>query len=70
MFIVLACFVFAVGLAQAVRPQLLWRMGRPLQRGWVRDPAGTEPTRRGYAMQRVVGIAFIVFAVWMVVAHL
>jgi hypothetical protein len=68
-FIVIACAVIAVGLLQLLRPQLLWGMNRHLQRGWVKDPDATEPTRRGYATQRVVGVAFIGVAVWILVAH-
>ncbi|MFD9595061.1 DUF6199 family natural product biosynthesis protein [Kitasatospora sp. NPDC059973] len=70
MFIMVACAVFAMGLLQVLRPQLLWGMNRRLQRGWVKDPDAGEPTPRGYLMQRVVGIAFLAIAVWMLVSHL
>ncbi|MFD9598238.1 DUF6199 family natural product biosynthesis protein [Kitasatospora sp. NPDC059973] len=45
-------------------------MNRRLQRGWVKDPDGAEPTRRGYTMQRVVGIVFLAVAVWILISHL
>lgn len=70
MFIAAMCLVFAMGLVQIIRPQLLWAVNRRLQRGWVRDPDATEPTRRGYTRQRVVGVLFLVFAVWSLVVHL
>ncbi|MFF1799451.1 DUF6199 family natural product biosynthesis protein [Kitasatospora sp. NPDC058263] len=45
-------------------------MNRRLQRGWVKDPDSAEPTRRGYTMQRVVGIVFLAVAVWILISHL
>ncbi|MEU1423372.1 DUF6199 family natural product biosynthesis protein [Kitasatospora sp. NPDC005751] len=45
-------------------------VNRRLQRGWVKDPDGAEPTRRGYTMQRVVGIVFLAVAVWILISHL
>ncbi|MHC8419271.1 DUF6199 family natural product biosynthesis protein [Streptomyces sp. NB004] len=38
-----------------------------LQRGWVRSPEATEPTSKGYAMNRVVGVVFLGFVMWMLV---
>ncbi|MFI8086597.1 DUF6199 family natural product biosynthesis protein [Kitasatospora sp. NPDC086009] len=71
MFIVVACLVFAMGLVQVLRPQLMWGgVNRRLQQGWVKDPDGAEPTRRGYTMQRVVGIVFLAVAVWILISHL
>jgi hypothetical protein len=65
--ILFLCFFLAVGLLQVVRPQLLWKLNSRMQKGWVKDPAGTEPTRRGYASQRVVGVIFLVAGTWMLV---
>lgn len=65
--VVVLCLLLVVGLVQVVRPQWLWRANRNLQRGWVRDPDATEPTRRGYAMQRVSGVLFLGLAAWMLV---
>lgn len=70
MFIAIMCLMLAMGLLQVVRPQLLWGMNRRLQRGWVKDPDATEPTGKGYAMQRAVGVVFLVVAVWILVPHL
>lgn len=70
MFIAIMCLMLAMGLLQVVRPQLLWGMNRRLQRGWVKDPDATEPTGKGYAMQRAVGVVFLVVAVWILVTHL
>ncbi|MEU6854566.1 DUF6199 family natural product biosynthesis protein [Actinacidiphila alni] len=70
MFIVILCLMLAMGLVQVVRPQLLWHMNRRLQRGWVKDPDGTEPTRKGYAVQRVTGVVFLAVAVWILVTNL
>lgn len=60
-------FVLAIALVQVVRPQLLWRMNRNLQRGWVKDPDATEPTGKGYAVERVVGVLVLALAAWMLV---
>ncbi|MFJ8043736.1 DUF6199 family natural product biosynthesis protein [Kitasatospora sp. NPDC096147] len=68
--IAIAVVVFVVGLIQVIRPQLLWGMNRRLQKGWVKDPDAAEPTAKGYAVQRVVGVAFIGVAAWMVLTHL
>ncbi|WP_329181950.1 DUF6199 family natural product biosynthesis protein [Streptomyces sp. NBC_01477] len=70
MFIAVMCLMLAMGLVQVVRPQLLWAVNRRLQRGWVKDPAGTEPTSRGYAVQRGTGVVFLVVAVWILVTNL
>ncbi|CAL9341274.1 hypothetical protein SUDANB2_00273 [Streptomyces sp. enrichment culture] len=61
------CVFLVMGLVQVIRPQLLWRLNSRLQRGWVKNPAATEPTAKGYAMQRVVGVLFLAMAVWMLV---
>ncbi|MDT0386343.1 DUF6199 family natural product biosynthesis protein [Streptomyces sp. DSM 41921] len=61
------CFFLVMGLVQVIRPQLLWRLNSRLQRGWVKNPEATEPTEKGYAMQRVVGVLFLAMAVWMLV---
>ncbi|MGQ4419665.1 DUF6199 family natural product biosynthesis protein [Streptomyces sp. SAS_269] len=64
------CFLFAMGLVQVVRPQLLWRLNSRLQRGWVKNPAATEPTGKGYAMQRVTGVLFLAVATWILVRQI
>ncbi|MEY7978685.1 DUF6199 family natural product biosynthesis protein [Streptomyces pilosus] len=59
-----------MGLVQVVRPQLIWRLNTRLQRGWVKNPEATEPTRRGYTMQRVSGVLFLAVATWILVRNL
>ncbi|MGW4951260.1 DUF6199 family natural product biosynthesis protein [Streptomyces parvulus] len=66
-FILVLCFFLVMGVIQVVRPQLLWRANARLQRGWVRSPEATEPTSKGYAMNRVVGVVFLGFVMWMLV---
>ncbi|MFH8796907.1 DUF6199 family natural product biosynthesis protein [Streptomyces sp. NPDC017941] len=61
------CLFLVMGLVQVIRPQLLWRMNRNMQRGWVRDPDATEPTSKGYAMTRVTGVLVLGFVIWMLV---
>ncbi len=61
------CLFLVMGLVQVIRPQLLWRLNSRLQRGWVKNPEATEPTAKGYAMERVVGVLFLAVAVWMLV---
>ncbi|MFQ6143730.1 DUF6199 family natural product biosynthesis protein [Streptomyces seoulensis] len=61
------CLLLVIGLVQVVRPQLLWRLNSRLQRGWVKNPEATEPTRKGYAVQRVSGVLFLAGVVWMLV---
>ncbi|WSU15879.1 DUF6199 family natural product biosynthesis protein [Streptomyces albidoflavus] len=60
----LSLFV-AMALVQVVRPQLLWRLNRPLQKPFVKDYDATEPTRAGYTMTRVVGVVVLIAAVTM-----
>ncbi|MFF8867983.1 DUF6199 family natural product biosynthesis protein [Streptomyces sp. NPDC015139] len=69
-FIVFMCLFLLLGLVQVIRPQLLWRMNSRMQRGWVKNPEGTEPTGKGYAMQRVTGVVFLVFATWMLMHNI
>ncbi|MFJ9043297.1 DUF6199 family natural product biosynthesis protein [Streptomyces sp. NPDC102347] len=66
-FVLLLCFFLVMGVVQVVRPQLLWKASSRLQRGWVRNPEATEPTSKGYAMNRVVGVIFLGFVMWMLV---
>ncbi|MGA5318753.1 DUF6199 family natural product biosynthesis protein [Streptomyces pseudogriseolus] len=66
-FVLLLCFFLIMGAIQVVRPQLLWKANSRLQRGWVRNPEATEPTRKGYTMNRVVGVIFLGFVIWMLV---
>ncbi|GAB1332460.1 DUF6199 family natural product biosynthesis protein [Streptomyces sp. NPDC093260] len=67
MFVVLLCLMAAMGLVQVLRPQLLWKMNRPLQRPFVKDYDATEPTARGYLMTRLVGVCFLGMVTWMIV---
>ncbi|MFI1420829.1 DUF6199 family natural product biosynthesis protein [Streptomyces sp. NPDC020731] len=64
------CLFLIMGLVQVVRPQLLWRVNSRLQRGWVKDPEATEPTGKGYAMQRVTGVLFLAVATWMLIQNI
>ncbi|MFD7699204.1 DUF6199 family natural product biosynthesis protein [Streptomyces caelestis] len=68
--ILFLCLFLIMGLVQVVRPQLLWRMNSRLQRGWVKNPEATEPTGKGYAMQRVTGVIFLAVATWMLVQNI
>nr|WP_255249492.1 DUF6199 family natural product biosynthesis protein [Streptomyces albidoflavus] len=65
----LSLFV-AMALVQVVRPQLLWRLNRPLQKPFVKDYDATEPTRAGYTMTRVVGVVVLIAAVAMLITSL
>nr|WP_241692112.1 MULTISPECIES: DUF6199 family natural product biosynthesis protein [Streptomyces] len=53
-----------------MRPQLLWRLNRPLQKPFVKDYDATEPTRAGYTMTRVVGVVVLIAAVTMLITSL
>lgn len=64
------CLFLIMGLVQVIRPQLLWRMNRNLQRGWVKDPDATEPTGKGYAMTRATGVVVLGFVTWMLVQQI
>ncbi|MEV2256907.1 DUF6199 family natural product biosynthesis protein [Streptomyces sp. NPDC050147] len=64
------CLFLIVGLMQVIRPQLLWRMNRNLQRGWVKDPDATEPTGKGYAMTRATGVLVLGIVTWMLVQQI
>ncbi|MFI8252029.1 DUF6199 family natural product biosynthesis protein [Streptomyces filamentosus] len=66
----LLCLFLVLGLLQVVRPQLLWRANARLQKGWVKDPGATEPTGKGYAVQRITGVIFLAAATWMLVRAL
>ncbi|AWL33927.1 MULTISPECIES: DUF6199 family natural product biosynthesis protein [Streptomyces] len=65
MYVVLLSLFVAMALVQVVRPQLLWRLNRPLQKPFVKDYDATEPTRAGYTMTRVVGVVVLIAAVTM-----
>ncbi|MFI9769537.1 DUF6199 family natural product biosynthesis protein [Streptomyces sp. NPDC052415] len=69
-FVLILCFFLVMGLVQVVRPQLLWKANSRLQRGWVKNPEATEPTSKGYAMNRVVGVIFLGFVVWMLIQRI
>ncbi|MEU6106661.1 DUF6199 family natural product biosynthesis protein [Streptomyces flaveolus] len=66
-FIVVLCFFLIMGVIQVVRPQLLWKANSRLQRGWVKNPDATEPTSKGYAVNRAVGVVFLGLVVWMLI---
>lgn len=66
----LLCFFLIMGLIQVLRPQLLWKLNRNMQRGWVKNPDATEPTSKGYALQRVTGVLFLGFATWMLIQQI
>ncbi|MEV7192501.1 DUF6199 family natural product biosynthesis protein [Streptomyces sp. NPDC093510] len=59
-----------MGLVQVIRPQLLWKVNRSMQRGWVKNPDATEPTGKGYAMARATGALVLAFATWMLVQQI
>ncbi|MFK4804077.1 DUF6199 family natural product biosynthesis protein [Streptomyces sp. MPA0124] len=69
-FILVLCFFLVLGVIQVVRPQLLWKANARLQRGWVKNPDATEPTSKGYAMSRTVGVIFLGLVIWMLVQQL
>ncbi|MEU6060753.1 DUF6199 family natural product biosynthesis protein [Streptomyces sp. NPDC047097] len=64
LYVLLALFL-VMGIVQVARPQLLWRLNRPLQKPFVKDYDATEPNARGYAMNRAVGVVFVIAVVWM-----
>ncbi|GHD49856.1 DUF6199 family natural product biosynthesis protein [Streptomyces galbus] len=70
MVVVLLCVFIVMGLVQVVRPQLLWKANRPLQRPFVKNYDATEPTKAGYTVARVGGVIFLCAATWMLVRHL
>jgi hypothetical protein len=69
-YVVLLSLFVAMALVQVVRPQLLWRLNRPLQKPFVKDYDATEPTRAGYTMTRVVGVVVLIAAVAMLITSL
>ncbi|NUV78311.1 DUF6199 family natural product biosynthesis protein [Streptomyces fungicidicus] len=70
MYVVLLSLFVAMALVQVVRPQLLWRLNRPLRKPFVKDYDATEPTRAGYTMTRVVGVVVLIAAVAMLITSL
>ncbi|MEU4796981.1 DUF6199 family natural product biosynthesis protein [Streptomyces sp. NPDC023327] len=64
------CVFIVMAAVQVVKPQLLWRVNRPLQKPFVKDYDATEPTPAGYLMERAVGAVVLVAAVVMLVAQL
>ncbi|MFF5692498.1 DUF6199 family natural product biosynthesis protein [Streptomyces albidoflavus] len=70
MYVVLLSLFVAMALVQVVRPQLLWRLNRPLQKPFVKDYDATEPIRAGYTMTRVVGVVVLIAAVTMLITSL
>ncbi|MGW7277455.1 DUF6199 family natural product biosynthesis protein [Streptomyces sp. NPDC054844] len=69
-FVVVLCFFLAMGVIQVVRPQVLWKVNARLRRGWVRNPDASDPTSKGYAMNRAVGVIFLGVVMWMLVQRL
>lgn len=69
-FVLVLCFFLIMGVVQVVRPQLLWKANSRLQRGWVKNPDATEPTSKGYAMNRAVGVIFLGFVIWMLIQQI
>jgi hypothetical protein len=69
-YVVLLSLFVAMALVQVVRPQLLWRLNRPLQKPFVKDYDATEPTRAGYTMTRVVGVVVLIAVVTMLITSL
>jgi hypothetical protein len=70
MSVVFLCLFIVMALVQVVRPQLLWKMNRPLQKPFVKDYDASEPSRAGYGMQRAVGGLVLIAAIAMLVAEL
>ncbi|MEU2563332.1 DUF6199 family natural product biosynthesis protein [Streptomyces longispororuber] len=70
MSVVLLCLFIVMALVQVVRPQLLWKVNRPLQAPFVKDYDATEPTKAGYAMTRGIGVVVLVMAIGMLVVIL
>ncbi|GHE81905.1 hypothetical protein GCM10018785_57450 [Streptomyces longispororuber] len=70
MHVVLLCLFIVLALVQVVRPQLLWKLNRPLQAPFVKDYGATEPTRAGYAVTRGVGVVVLLAAIGMPAAAL
>ncbi|WP_234381476.1 DUF6199 family natural product biosynthesis protein [Streptomyces sp. NRRL S-1521] len=68
--VLILCLLLVAGVVQVVRPQLLWKANARLQRGWVKNPEATEPTSKGYAMNRAVGVIFLGLAIWMLIQQL
>ncbi|CAM5254940.1 putative protein OS=Streptomyces tendae OX=1932 GN=F3L20_19020 PE=4 SV=1 [Streptomyces tendae] len=67
--VILSLFI-VMALVQVARPQLLWKLNRPLQKPFVKDYDASEPSSAGYTMQRVVGGVVLVAAITMLVAAL
>ncbi|MFG3246896.1 DUF6199 family natural product biosynthesis protein [Streptomyces sp. NPDC048187] len=70
MSVVILCLFIVMALVQVVKPQLLWRLNRPLQKPFVKDYDASEPSAAGYTMQRVVGGIVLVAATAMLVVAL
>ncbi|WP_399925193.1 DUF6199 family natural product biosynthesis protein [Streptomyces kanamyceticus] len=70
MAVVFLCLFIVMATVQVVKPQLLWRANRPLQKPFVKDYDATEPNRAGYRIERVAGALVLVGAVVMLVIEL
>lgn len=62
--------MFVMALVQTLRPQLLWRANRPFQKPFVKDYDATEPSAKGYAVQRMSGVVVMVALVVILVMNL
>ncbi|MFD8274753.1 DUF6199 family natural product biosynthesis protein [Streptomyces flaveolus] len=69
-FVLVLCFLLIMGIVQVVRPQLLWKANSRLQRGWVKNPDATEPTSKGYALNRAVGVVFLGLVIWILIQQM
>ncbi|MFC7994513.1 DUF6199 family natural product biosynthesis protein [Streptomyces rochei] len=68
--VLVLCLFLVMGAIQVVRPQLLWKANARLQKGWVKNPQATEPTSKGYAMNRAVGVVVLGLVIWMLIQQL
>lgn len=67
MMVAILCFFIVMALVQVVKPQLLWKINRPLQKPFVKDYDASEPSHAGYMMNRAVGVVVLVAAVIMLI---
>ncbi|MYR93635.1 MULTISPECIES: DUF6199 family natural product biosynthesis protein [unclassified Streptomyces] len=65
--VAILCLIIVMALVQVVKPQLLWKVNRPLQKPFVKDYDATEPTHAGYMMSRAVGAVVLVASVTMLI---
>ncbi|QEV18018.1 DUF6199 family natural product biosynthesis protein [Streptomyces alboniger] len=70
MLVAFLCVFIVVAAVQVVKPRLLWKANRPLQKPFVKDYEATEPNRSGYRIERAMGVLVLVGAVVMLVVEL